>query len=172
MIINHCCVTNDKGNTLFEVTHNQTGSSHVSTSSQGTKIPNLVLDDYIEKKKIKLIEFMKMDIEGYELFALKGLSESLSKKLVQSIYFEVIHENLRRYDIQFDEILALFNTYEYTVCFCDKDDFNEKNPVYLFEGLNNKSINLQKITNVKNHVWKNNLLAIENSFFKQNSSLI
>ena len=52
-------------------------------------IPIISIDDIVEKKKIKKIDFIKMDIEGYELEALKGASKTIKKffpKLAISIY--------------------------------------------------------------------------------------
>ena len=52
------------------------------------------LADYISEKSINRIDFLKIDIEGHELSALKGLGEFLSPSLIKVIQFEYGGANL------------------------------------------------------------------------------
>jgi len=51
---------------------------------------NLIkLDDFCQENKIEKIDFLKLDIEGYELSALEGISDMLSRKKVGFIQVEI-----------------------------------------------------------------------------------
>jgi FkbM family methyltransferase len=57
-----------------------------------TFVPQLVmivsLDGFMERHGINCVDFMKMDIEGHELAALKGASRALSSKAIRALSFE------------------------------------------------------------------------------------
>lgn len=46
------------------------------------------LDDVIESEGIVVVDFMKMDIEGHELFALRGAKRSLAAGKIRALSFE------------------------------------------------------------------------------------
>lgn len=46
------------------------------------------LDEVIETEKIAFVDFIKMDIEGHELFALKGAQRSLAARKIGALSFE------------------------------------------------------------------------------------
>lgn len=52
------------------------------------------LEDYINERKIPRIDFLKIDIEGHELFALKVFGKYLSDKFITTIQFEYGGANL------------------------------------------------------------------------------
>lgn len=52
------------------------------------------LDAYIEEKKITKLDLLKIDIEGHELFAFKGLGKYLDAKFINAIQFEYGGANL------------------------------------------------------------------------------
>ena len=70
------------------------------------------LDKYIDEKNIQHIDFIKIDIEGHELNALKGLGEYLSNSFIDYIQFEYGGANL-------DSHISLMEIYEflYDRCF-------------------------------------------------------
>ena len=52
------------------------------------------LDEYIEQYQIRHIDFLKMDIEGHELFGIRGLGKFLSGNFITAIQFEYGGANL------------------------------------------------------------------------------
>lgn len=52
------------------------------------------LDQYVVKKQISHIDYIKFDVEGHELFALKGLGELLKNQSIDFIQFEYGGANL------------------------------------------------------------------------------
>jgi hypothetical protein len=51
-------------------------------------VPVVTIDSVIEDKKLDRIDFMKMDIEGHELFALKGAMQALEAHKIKALSFE------------------------------------------------------------------------------------
>lgn len=46
------------------------------------------LDEIIEAERIEVVDFMKMDIEGHELFALRGAKRALAAGKIRALSFE------------------------------------------------------------------------------------
>jgi len=53
-----------------------------------TETDIVTIDDSVEKYKLATIDFMKMDIEGHELEALKGAMKSLESGVIKAFSFE------------------------------------------------------------------------------------
>jgi FkbM family methyltransferase len=60
----------------------------------GTAVSIKTLDDIIEGAGLASIDFMKMDIEGGELLALKGAQRSLERRAIKALSFEFGSGNL------------------------------------------------------------------------------
>jgi FkbM family methyltransferase len=52
------------------------------------EVPVITIDDLIEQRALKTVHFLKMDIEGHELFALKGAQRSLENGTIRALTFE------------------------------------------------------------------------------------
>jgi FkbM family methyltransferase len=122
--LNHCCISDKKGKTSFQLEANQSGQSHVcTTQGKGIEIPNLVLDDYCDQNQINCVDFAKIDIEGHELPALQGWQKNLSDHRVKSIYVEIIPENQKRYGRKTNAPLAYLESLGYSLFLCKDSDF-------------------------------------------------
>jgi len=53
-----------------------------------TDVAVVSIDSFIETNSIQAIDFMKMDIEGHELFALRGADRALAKSIIRALSFE------------------------------------------------------------------------------------
>ena len=124
--INHACITERSGKTRFFLEKSQSGQSHLATAKeQGIKVPNLVLDEYLLSRQIKHIDFMKMDLEGHELAALKGMDTSLQENMVKAIYLETMPENQSRYGLETNAPLLFLEKNGYRLAFCKEEDFGK-----------------------------------------------
>ncbi len=104
--INNVCISDENGTSTLSVVKEESGQSHISEDNNvGYKIRNLLLDDYCKKNDIHSVDFMKMDIEGYELKALRGASSLLKNQKIKSLYIEIIPENLKRYNLSHFDVL-------------------------------------------------------------------
>ncbi len=65
-------------------------------NAKASQVLCLRLADYCRRAGIAMIDFMKMDIEGHELAALRGLEPFLSERRVRSMYVETIETNHTR----------------------------------------------------------------------------
>ncbi|MCU0536475.1 MAG: FkbM family methyltransferase [Hydrococcus sp. Prado102] len=82
-------------NRKVDVTYIPTQDSGSSIQSLPWKLDSKIIecdvitgDDYTKKNKIEIINFMKIDTEGHELFVLKGFSDFLTKNIITLIQFE------------------------------------------------------------------------------------
>ena len=86
--INHCCVGNTSGRSFFKVREDQSGQSHVSKTEEDVQVNNCILDNYCIAQKVSKVDFAKIDIEGFELQALKGWKRQLYNHTIRTIHIE------------------------------------------------------------------------------------
>jgi FkbM family methyltransferase len=115
------CVSNVQGTSRLQIDSQSTGHSHVD--SDGTFAQeNVVLDDYLERNGIEFVTFLKMDLEGQELNAMRGLTRAFNRRAIQVIYFEVRSELLQRYGLLPEQILEFLYENGFRVFYCrDRD---------------------------------------------------
>lgn len=68
-------------NSVIDLPRDEKGSTKVS-------VPIITIDEYAKENKIDHIDFLKIDVEGYEYSVLKGTEGLLSKKSIDVIQFE------------------------------------------------------------------------------------
>ena len=90
----------------------------------------LTLDYFIEKNKIKYIDLLKIDTEGYELNVLKGLSKH--NKKVKLVYFEHHYDDMIIKNYKFSDIHHLLKSYNFVMIKKSKMIFR-KSFEYVFE---------------------------------------
>lgn len=87
VFIENCCLGSYEGITEFyECQRYQTGHSSIKCPAEDTSVPKKILkvpittlDSYVNKKRVKKLDFIKVDIEGGELDFLKGGVATISK---------------------------------------------------------------------------------------------
>ena len=115
------CVSDRPGTSRLQIDSQYSGHSHVDSDGAFTQ-QNIVLDDYIERNGIGFVTFLKMDLEGQELNAMRGLSKAFNRRAIEVIYFEVRSELLQRYGLQPEEILNVLYENGFRVFYCrDRD---------------------------------------------------
>lgn len=76
------------------------GYNHITKETKGSQqIRILTLDQYIEVSKVQDISVLKIDVEGFELFVLRGAIKSLQNHLIKKIVFEV-DDHEKRYGVK------------------------------------------------------------------------
>ena len=96
------------------------------------KIPIAIvsLDEFIEKKKIKNIDILKIDTEGYEFNVLKGIEKNY--QIIKMIYFEHHYDDMILKNYKFSDINKLLNDYGFSMVKKNKMLFR-KSFEYIFE---------------------------------------
>jgi len=118
--INCAAVSDRDGFVSFLVNVDQTGTSHI-TEQGGEQIRSATIDAYLDREHITAVTLMKMDIEGYELAAVRGAARSLQARRIQAVYFEYFEKYLIRVGPP-RELLSEFDALGYEVCFCREVD--------------------------------------------------
>ncbi len=103
------------GNTL-------TGKTHVAVTGEGAQemvsVPAVTLDSFWQEIGEKRVDFVKCDVEGFELFVLRG-----ARKLIEAcrpvFYNELNAEWCERYDYTPGDIFSFFQRYDYAPFYFD-----------------------------------------------------
>jgi FkbM family methyltransferase len=119
------CLSDHKGTSRFQISEQLTGHSHVHPKGS-SEIPNIILDDYLEENRIKEINFLKLDIEGQELIALRGLSAALDLQMIEVIYLEVATDVLGRYRLSPGDVIGFLESNGFRVFYCRDKDTSER----------------------------------------------
>lgn len=73
------------------------------------------LDDFIKQRGITRIDFLKMDIEGGEVFALRGMKEALRQKIITYAFIDIHNTILSHSGYKPQEIKKCLADYGYTL---------------------------------------------------------
>ena len=119
-------VLSDKKENIGFTDHYVSDINHVD-KNQKTKVELIDLDSTLAKEKIEKINLFKIDVEGYELFALKGAVNTIKK--TDLIYFESAERSFNRFGYSAGEIIIFlegegFDVYKYKNSFLEKIDRN------------------------------------------------
>lgn len=68
--------------------HRRTESIFGNVTFEEVKVETIRLDTWIEQNKVERIDYLKMDIEGHELSALRGAMRSLEAGIIRVLAFE------------------------------------------------------------------------------------
>ena len=118
--VNCAAVSDLDGLISFQVITGQSGASHISEDG-GEQVHSVSIDNYLDRENIDFVALMKMDIEGYELTAVRGAVKSLRNRRIKAVYFEYFEKYLIRVAPPRD-LLTAFDTLDFEVCFCREAD--------------------------------------------------
>ncbi|MES1164732.1 MAG: FkbM family methyltransferase, partial [Verrucomicrobiota bacterium] len=90
----------------------------------GVRTRLLTLDEYIESARIDRVAFTKMDVEGYELFALHGARRSIAAGKLPVVYFELKGPLVQRFGKTVQDVLAFFRASGYRMFHVRQQDFS------------------------------------------------
>lgn len=118
--INSEAVSDQDGTVQIHFQEGHLGMSHV-VENGGVPVRSIKLDTYLADQQVDRVDFLKMDIEGYELAALRGAENALKNRRIRAIYFEYCEKWLYRHHPP-RELLDYFESLAYEVCFCRSAD--------------------------------------------------
>ena len=77
------------------------GQNHIAGGGEASKatrkVPIVRLDDFVEEHAIENIDFVKMDIEGFELQALRGFKRTMERCKKIIVHTEIEPRHMKRY---------------------------------------------------------------------------
>jgi FkbM family methyltransferase len=121
----HGCVTDHPGTSPFffpltDWANGMVGDTSVPASMGriGTPVPNVVLDDHMAKHGIETVTFLKMDIEGWEAFGLRGAEHALAEGRIETLFVEIIESTLARAGFTPNDILVMMERWGFDAYFC------------------------------------------------------
>ena len=143
LTLNEAAVSDTPGSVSFEIDVDQSGASHISSNKNGVQVRCVTIDEYIERTGIASVELVKLDVEGYELPALRGAARALKARVVRAVYFEYFEKWLQRVAPP-SELLEFLDASGFEVCFCRLGDLEARGgPTHVFAG---KGIPLLPVT--------------------------
>lgn len=122
--VNQAAVSDRSGTVRFAINPSQTGNSHIEPDA-GEEVRAIAIDDYLRDEGIAHVAMLKMDVEGYELAALRGARESLTARRIQAIYFEYFEKYLIRVGPP-KALIEYLDEMSYQVCFCRQGDLEPR----------------------------------------------
>ena len=99
------------------------GENHLTTDTMitGNKISLDTIDNYVIDRNIKKINYCKIDIEGFELHALRGAENMLRGKNIDCIQIE-INRALENSGVSVRELLEFIENVDYQLCCYNVDE--------------------------------------------------
>lgn len=138
--LNHGCLADKRGISHLNFSLESSGQSHISSS--GTEVNNIVLDDYITANSIERISVIKLDIEGAEPLAMRGLQRTLARGAIDVIYIEVLPENLQRMGFTPGDVVKQLRQAGFKLFYCRYVD-HERIDQALWKNVTISGINLR-----------------------------
>jgi FkbM family methyltransferase len=96
--VTHAAASEAKGVMPFAVSETSPGTCHILTNDAAPAgyyridVPVLTLDEFCAERKVDRVGFLKIDVEGYEKFVLRGASRLLGARAIDFVFLEFIHK--------------------------------------------------------------------------------
>jgi FkbM family methyltransferase len=118
--LNDVAVADREGEVAFAVDRVQSGMSHIDAAGE-TTVTATTLDAYLAGENIDRVDLLKIDIEGYELPALRGAAQALAARRIAAVYFEYSEKWLLRVGAPAD-LIAFLEGVGFETCLCRPGD--------------------------------------------------
>ena len=107
------------------------GENHIMTreskSLETVRIEAITLDSFCFEFNVKNIDYLKIDVEGFETFVLLGGAEMFRQKKIDIVQLE-LNQAILNSGKTISEIISLLESYDYNLCSYDVDR-NELKPI-------------------------------------------
>ena len=125
--VNPVAVADSPGEVRFSIDDRQTGVSHISTADEtgGLVVPAITLDAYLAASGVEKVDLLKIDVEGFELTALRGAAEALRTRRIRAVYFEYFEKYLIRVGPP-QELIDFLGSRGFVTCFCRTCDYGPR----------------------------------------------
>ncbi len=87
-------------------------NSKKNKEDESEEIKIITLDNFVRRNKIKNVNFIKCDVEGFELSVFKGASKTL-KRFKPLVFVEIEERHTKKYGINPQQVLDFFKKLEY-----------------------------------------------------------
>lgn len=127
--IEQVAVSNFNGKATLHISKNKTGMHRLHQSvycENSTEVDVLKIDDYLMKKNIKKIDFIKIDVEGAELDVLQGMINTIIQNKVK-LLLEFIPENLVEHMAIPMELLKFLTDHNFEIYAIENGEFYKLN---------------------------------------------
>ncbi len=121
IIANNCGLSNKLGTAKF--TKNRDGENHIVLNDTDINIETIrlsTIDEIIMINNIKKINYLKIDVEGFELNVLQGAKLCLANKQIDLIQLE-INNSISNSNNSIENLIDFLNTYDYFLATYDTD---------------------------------------------------
>ena len=123
---------------LVQFTNNMDGENHISLSENENteKVQCRKLENVLKENNIRYVKYIKIDVEGFEIFVLKGLTDYLEQKKIEVIQIE-INKTLSNSGTTVSQLLDYLESFGYSLCSYDvagkklkKETYNDRRENY------------------------------------------
>ncbi len=104
----------------------------ITDSKKGIIIPIQTVDSFVVENQLSKIDFIKIDVEGFEYHVLLGAINTLTK-WKPTLFIEFCPENLRKQQTEPEEILGFLTDLGYEIK--DVNSNAKQTDLYTFEGM-------------------------------------
>lgn len=115
VVLNNIALSDSDGVVSF--TKSLDGENHIAISNveNTVSIPTRTFDSYCTINRIAHLDYIKVDIEGFELFFLRGAQELLQRKAVDIIQLE-INNRVTNSNTTVNDLLEAIKQHDYSLC--------------------------------------------------------